>query len=126
VAIASLFIGCGNSIKEGQIQEKTEEQIAIASKIPGKIAKIFVKEGDFAKKGDTLAILDLPEVDAKIQQAEGAVTSASTIYMAVKATENQIIQLKQKTRSKQQYEFAQSPSKDMATCSKIPWFPANL
>jgi hypothetical protein len=28
VAIASLFIGCGNSIKEGQIQGKTEKIIA--------------------------------------------------------------------------------------------------
>jgi HlyD family secretion protein len=65
VAIASLFIGCGNSIKEGQIQEKTEEQIAIASKIPGKIAKIFVKEGDFAKKGDTLAILIFQKLTRK-------------------------------------------------------------
>jgi hypothetical protein len=44
--------------------------------------------------------------------------------MAVKATENQIIQLEAKQGLKQQYEFAQSPSKDMATCSKIPWFPS--
>jgi hypothetical protein len=62
-------------------------------------------------------LFDLP-VDAKIQQAEGAAFSEST-YNILKATENQIIQLKQKTRSKTTYEFAQSPSKDI-TCSKIP------
>jgi hypothetical protein len=39
--------------KREQIQgQNRKEQIAIASKIQEKL-KIFVKEGDFAKKGDT-------------------------------------------------------------------------
>ena len=102
VAIAALLIGCGKSKKEAQIQGKVEkEQISIVSKIPGKIVQLLVKEGDLVKKGDTLAILDLPEVDAKKQQAEGAVTSAKAQYnMAVKgATENQIKQLEAKNKA---------------------------
>lgn len=122
VAIASLFIGCGKSKNEDLIQGKVEkEQIAIVSKIPGKILKIFVKEGDLVKKGDTLAILDLPEVDAKKNQAEGAVTSAKAQYtMAVKgATENQIKQLEAKKQGlKEQYEFAQKSIKRLTNMLK--------
>ena len=93
------------------------EQIAVVSKIPGKILKIFVKEGDLVKKGDTLAILDIPEVDAKKNQAEAAVTSAKAQYnMAVKgATENQIKQLEAKKQGlKEQYQFAQKSIKRLS------------
>ena len=96
LVLTFLFVGCEKNINKGQIQGKIEnEQISVVSKIPGKIIKIFVKEGDWVKKGDTLALLDIPEVNAKINQAEGAVTSAKAQYnMAVKgATDNQIKQL---------------------------------
>ena len=115
LAITSLFMGCEKNINKGQIQGKIEnEQIAVVSKIPGKIIKIFVKEGDWVKKGDTLAILDIPEVNAKINQAEGAVTSAKAQYnMAVKgATDNQVKQLEAKKQGlKEQYQFAQKSIK---------------
>jgi len=115
LAITSLFVGCEKNINKGQIQGKIEnEQIAVVSKIPGKIIKILVKEGDWVKKGDTLAILDIPEVNAKINQAEGAVTSAKAQYnMAVKgATDNQVKQLEAKKQGlKEQYQFAQKSIK---------------
>jgi HlyD family secretion protein len=115
LAITSLFVGCEKNINKGQIQGKIEnEQIAVVSKIPGKIIKILVKEGDWVKKGDTLAILDIPEVNAKLNQAEGAVTSAKAQYnMAVKgATDNQIKQLEAKKQGlKEQYQFAQKSIK---------------
>ncbi|NDP27426.1 MAG: biotin/lipoyl-binding protein [Flavobacterium sp.] len=115
LAIAILLVGCKKNINEGQIQGKIEnEQIAVVSKIPGKILKIFVKEGDLVKKGDTLAILDVPEVSAKLSQAEGAVTSAKAQYsMAVKgATDNQIKQLEAKKQGlSEQYQFAQKSIK---------------
>lgn len=105
-----ISIGCKNPKNDSIIQGKVEnEQIAISSKIPGKIIKILVKEGDFVHKGDTLAILDIPEIDAKKSQAEGAVISAKAQYsMAVKgATENQLKQLEAKKMGlKEQFEFA--------------------
>jgi HlyD family secretion protein len=108
--------------KKDTIQGKIEkEQIAVVSKIPGKILKIFVKEGDLVQKGDTLAILDIPEVDAKKSQAEGAVVSAKAQYkMAVKgATENQIKQLEAKKMGlKEQYEFAQKSIKRLTNMLK--------
>ena len=111
LVLTFLFVGCEKNINKGQVQGKIEnEQISVVSKIPGKIIKIFVKEGDWVKKGDTLALLDIPEVNAKINQAEGAVTSAKAQYnMAVKgATDNQIKQLEAKKQGlKEQYQFAQ-------------------
>ena len=103
-------IGCGKP-KTEVIQGKIErEQIGIVSKIPGKIIEIRIQEGDFVKKGDTLAILDIPEVDAKKSQAEGAVQSAKAQYdMTLKgATDNQLKQLEAKQKAlKEQYELAQ-------------------
>jgi HlyD family secretion protein len=110
LSIVFLLISCDKAKNKAILQGKVEnEQIAIVSKIPGKIVQLLVKEGDFVKKGDTLAILDIPEVDAKKSQAEGAVISAKAQYsMAVKgATENQLKQLEAKKMGlKEQYEFA--------------------
>nr|WP_315152714.1 biotin/lipoyl-binding protein [uncultured Flavobacterium sp.] len=109
--LAAIVFSCSKPKNSRLLQGKVEnEQIAIVSKIPGKIIKIFVKEGDLVQKGDTLAILDIPEVDAKKSQAEGAVVSAKAQYsMVLKgATDNQIKQLEAKKMGlKEQYEFAQ-------------------
>ena len=103
-------VGCGKP-KTEVIQGKIERgQIGIVSKIPGKIIEIRIQEGDFVRKGDTLAILDIPEVDAKKSQAEGAVQSAKAQYdMTLKgATDNQLKQLDAKQKAlKEQYELAQ-------------------
>jgi HlyD family secretion protein len=40
-----------------------------------------VKEGDYVKAGDTLAIIDAPEVRAKMEQARGAEAAASAIEL---------------------------------------------
>ena len=50
----------------------------VACKLPGRIVEIKVKEGDHVKKGDTLAILEIPEMDAqeKVAQATANATTA--------------------------------------------------
>ncbi|WP_281322540.1 HlyD family secretion protein [Flavobacterium aestivum] len=122
LSLILITISCKNPKDNAVIQGKVEnEQIAVVSKIPGKIAKLLVKEGNFVKKGDTLAILDIPEVDAKKNQAEGALLSAKAQYtMAVKgATTNQILQLEAKKQGlKEQYEFAQKSIKRLSNMLK--------
>lgn len=92
------------------IQGKVErDELAIVGKIAGRIDKILVQEGDFVKKGDTLAILDIPELVAKKAQAKGAVKSAAAQYdMSVQgATTNQLKQLNAKKAAlTEQYQFA--------------------
>lgn len=97
--------------KELKLEGKIErDQIAVTTKIPGKIQKINVEIGQNVHKGDTLIILELPEVTAKSIQAEGALAAAQAQYdMAVKgATEGQMKQLHAKVNGlKEQYDFAQ-------------------
>lgn len=105
------FAACSNKENTNNfIQGKTEkEQIAVVGKIAGRIQTIKVNQGDFVQKGDTLAILDIPEVDAKKTQAEGAVTAASAQYQMAQhgATVNQIKQLNAKKQAlEEQYAFA--------------------
>src|SRR5690606_36355083 len=95
ISSALLLIACGTNADK-DLQGKVErEELAVVGKLAGRIETILVKEGDFVRKGDTLAILDIPEVSAKKAQAEGAVKSAQAQYqMATKgATQNQLKQL---------------------------------
>lgn len=62
------------------IQGEVEvEEYRVSSKVPGRILEICVKEGDYVKPGDTLAILDCPEVEAKRTQASGAEDAAAAM-----------------------------------------------
>lgn len=61
---------------EGQV-ELTDHRIS--SKLPSRVEKFYVKEGDNVHKGDTLVVLSSPEIMAKLEQAEGAHTAAEAI-----------------------------------------------
>lgn len=52
------------------------ETIAVSAKVPGRIEKIYVEEGQTVQTGDTLALLNIPEVHAKMMQVEGAISGA--------------------------------------------------
>ena len=63
---------------QGQV-EVTEYRVS--SKVPGRILELRVKEGDYVKVGDTLAILDAPEVRAKMEQAQSAENAAAALEL---------------------------------------------
>jgi len=118
VSIALLAVGifvlggCGSS--EGpysnQFKGKIKrEAVGIAGKVPGRILDIRVEETDTVSRGDTLAVLDIPEVEAKLRQAEGAWLSARAQYQMVKngTTPEEKRQVKALLEAaKQQYELA--------------------
>lgn len=116
-----IFASCSNK-RDKQIIGKIErDQIAVSSKIPGRVIAFYVQEGDYVKEGDTLALLNSPEVDAKKAQAIGAVTSASAQYeMALKgASNNQLKQLESKRKALQeQFSFADKSLKRLANLVK--------
>src|SRR5699024_6585043 len=105
-----ILVSCNKKKIDPAFMGKIErDQISVVTKVPGNIEKILIKEGELVKKGDTLAVLDIPEVDAKRQQAEGAYKSAEAQYqMAVQgATAGQLRQLENKVGGlKEQFEFA--------------------
>lgn len=55
--------------------ESTE--IRVAGKIPARIEKIHVREGDTVRRGDLLVSLSSPEIEAKLDQAEAAHAAAT-------------------------------------------------
>lgn len=69
-----LFLRHEDNIIQGEA-EVTE--IRISSKVPGRIAKFFVEEGSYVQRGDTLAVLSTPDIDAKLAQAKAAKAAAT-------------------------------------------------
>ena len=112
VALVSLLAlsSCGDdkiTTERGKVKFET---ISLSSKLGGRISKIYVSEGQEVKKGDTLAFIDIPEVGAKMMQAEGAITAAQgQLNMAFNgATAEQLSQIEQQLNSgKAQLKFAQ-------------------
>ena len=52
------------------------DDIELSSKIPGKIVKLFVDEGDSVKKGEVVALLESDEYEARLKQARAALDVA--------------------------------------------------
>lgn len=77
VAFIGFFaLGREPELIQGQV-EVTEYRVS--SKVPGRILELRVKEGDYVRKGDTLAILDAPDVQAKLAQARSAEDAAAAM-----------------------------------------------
>ncbi|MBS5907665.1 MAG: biotin/lipoyl-binding protein, partial [Dysgonomonas mossii] len=68
------FLNQEDNIIQG---EADVTEVRISSKVPGRIAKYMVDEGSYVKKGDTLAILSIPDIDAKLAQANAAQQGAA-------------------------------------------------
>ncbi len=79
-ALSILWTSCGvDTSAENKIENQgkvKQETVSVVPKVAGRILQIFVTEGQTVKKGDTLAVLDVPEISSKLQQAEGAILSA--------------------------------------------------
>lgn len=59
--------------------EMEVEEYRVSGKVPGRILALLAKEGDFVHAGDTLAIIEAPEVNAKMVQAQSAADAATAI-----------------------------------------------
>ena len=82
VALVGFFmLRKGPEIIQGQA-EVTEYRVS--SKVPGRILEFRVKEGQSVQAGDTLAILEAPDVQAKLEQARAAEAAAQAQYTMAK------------------------------------------
>ncbi len=70
------LLGRSPEIIQGEVEVS---EYRISSKVPGRILELRVKEGDYVHVGDTLAILDAPEVQAKKTQAQSAQDAAAAM-----------------------------------------------
>lgn len=73
--IGFLTLDRGDETIQGEVEVS---EYRVSCKLPGRIVELRVKEGDFVHIGDTLAILEIPEIDAqkKVVQATGAAAQA--------------------------------------------------
>ena len=77
VALIGFFtLGRDPELIQGQVEVS---EYRVSSKVPGRILEIRVSEGDFVHAGDTLAIIDAPEVKAKMKQAQGVQDGAAAL-----------------------------------------------
>lgn len=77
VSLIGFFtLGKGPEIIQGQAEA---DEYRVSSKVPGRILEFRVKEGDKVKAGDTLAILEAPDVKAKLSQAQAAEQAAQAL-----------------------------------------------
>lgn len=76
VILVGIFLPHPEEIIQGQA-ETTDYRIS--SKVPSRVKELRVQRGDKVKAGDTLAIMDSPEVMAKMAQAEAAEAAAKAI-----------------------------------------------
>lgn len=115
IASTLSLVACKNDNPDQLTEGKTKKEIvSFAPKVTGRILKIYVEEGQTVKAGDTLAMLDVPEVSAKIAQAKGATAAATAQAQMAKngATADQLRQLKAKQKGlAEQFEFAQKSYK---------------
>ena len=80
VILSVILIGLTHSTPEPVIQGEVEiSDYRLSSKVPSRVMKIKVQEGDFVKKGDTVAIMEAQEVAAKLSQAEAAKRAAQAL-----------------------------------------------
>jgi len=88
-AIGFFMHGPADDIVQGEIEVG---EYRVSSKLASRVLEIRVREGDYVHAGDTLAILDAPEVEAKRKQAESAESAASALDEMTKkgAREEQI------------------------------------
>lgn len=74
--IGHFTLGRSEEIIQGEVEVS---EYRISSKLPGRILELRVKEGDYVHVGDTLAILEVPEVEAQKRAAEATGDAAEAL-----------------------------------------------
>lgn len=82
VIIAVIVVGLTLPSQKETIQGQAEmTDYRLSSKIPARVLEIRVKKGDMVSKGDTLVILDAPDIEAKLSQAQAAFDAAQALEL---------------------------------------------
>ncbi|HQJ75034.1 MAG TPA: efflux RND transporter periplasmic adaptor subunit [Bacteroidota bacterium] len=109
IAIAILLFRAFHPSKEYITGVVETTEIDVASKIPGRIDSVFVSEGDKVEKGQILATLESKEINAKVEQARGAMMAAQARMIMAKngarPEEKEAVE-KQYLAAKHQFELA--------------------
>ena len=72
--IGAIFLKPEPEVLMGEVNAA---EYRVSGKVPGRVEALLVKEGDMVKEGDTLVVINSPEVAAKMEQAQAARAAAS-------------------------------------------------
>lgn len=114
VGIIVITIVVGLSLPEHPdiIQGQAETtDYRLSSKVPARVCEIRVQEGDHVRRGDTLVILEAPDIRAKLSQAEAA-------YAAAQAQEQKAQNGTRQEQVQQAYEMWQKARAAMEIAEK--------
>lgn len=114
VGIIAVTIVVGLSLPEHPdiIQGQAETtDYRLSSKVPARVCEIRVQEGDHVRRGDTLVILEAPDIRAKLSQAEAA-------YAAAQAQEQKAQNGTRQEQVQQAYEMWQKARAAMEVAEK--------
>lgn len=114
VGIIVITIVVGLSLPEHPdiIQGQAETtDYRLSSKVPARVCEIRVQEGDHVRRGDTLVILEAPDIRAKLSQAEAA-------YAAAQAQEQKAQNGTRQEQVQQAYEMWQKARAAMEVAEK--------
>ncbi len=90
----------------------------VSAKVPGKVAKIFVKQSDIVKPGDVLFVIDPMDQNATIAAARSQAAAARARAVAARANQSEIeVQLKRAKALAAQGVGPQSSVDDLAARS---------
>ena len=76
VIIMGFFFPRQQEIIQGEAETS---EYRVSSKVPSRVLELRVEEGQMVRKGDTLAIMAAPEVEAKLMQATAARSMAEAV-----------------------------------------------
>ena len=76
VIFVGMFLPKPKEVLQGQAETS---DYRVSSKVPSRVKELRVQTGDKVKAGDTLVIMDSPEVEAKMMQAQAAEAAAKAI-----------------------------------------------
>uniref|UniRef100_UPI0040256B0E biotin/lipoyl-binding protein n=1 Tax=Prevotella sp. TaxID=59823 RepID=UPI0040256B0E len=84
IIVIVIIVGLCRTGREETIEGQAETtDYRLSSKVPSRVLEIRVKEGDYVHRGDTLVVLEAPDIEAKLSQANAA-------YEAAKAMEDKV------------------------------------
>ncbi|MBR0574259.1 MULTISPECIES: HlyD family secretion protein [Pasteurellaceae] len=126
LGLVIVFIICGYLkvsepepvVLQGQMEA---HEVNIASKISGRIDKIYIQEGDKITKGSPILHFDSPEIAAKVAQAEAVRDAASSVANKAEAgarTQEKEMAFKQMQRAKAGLDVMNKTWKRVNTLTK--------
>ena len=81
IGVAGYFV---SKPKPATVQGEAEaSEYRVSGKVPGRIEELYVREGDYVHKGDTVVFIDSPEVRAKLAQVNALKAAKSQYDMAL-------------------------------------------